>query len=243
MRRLNRRLSLVVTSAAVALVFTTAVPGQAQIEVTKRVDITAFGGWRWGGSVTSLPVVDDMGETHLLDAKLKADASYGGIIDLNVYETWEGHVLLEFYFSQQGSTIQAREQGSANFSSYMDVGSMDVRYYHGGIGYEWKLPSNMSPYILFSLGATQFGSIEVRRHSTGVIEKLDSKTNFSWGFAGGLKYRLSPRFGLRGDIRSFGSSTDLVETGWACGYYDCGLVTFSQTIWQGDVTGGLYATF
>lgn len=219
---------------AIALVLSTVAPGQAQTEVTKRVDISGFYGWRWGGSVEqTVPPSDDR-----VGLSFKPAGSFGGIVDLNVYNTWEGHVLLEFYFSQQGSKIRAR----VNNQPEIELGDLDVRYYHGGIGYEWNVQGRISPYALLTMGATQYSSttIEVEGSEPSTIP---GETRFSWGFAGGVKYALTPRFGIRGDLRSFATGTDVADSMWACNYYECGEFTFDQTLWQGDVTGGLYVSF
>ena len=55
--------------------------------------------------------------------------------------------------------------------------------------------------------------------------------------------KLGPQVGIRADVRGYGTQTDLVETGWGCGYYDCGVVSYEKTIWQGDATAGVFIAF
>ena len=76
-----------------------------------------------------------------------------------------------------------------------------------------------------------------------VVSIMEGNTRFAWGFAGGLKYKLGPQVGIRADVRGYGTQTDLVETGWGCGYYDCGVVSYEKTIWQGDATAGVFIAF
>ena len=202
--------------------------GLAQDMTTKHFDITGFGGWRWGGSAT-------VNETELF---LQASESFGGAVDLAIYESWEGIAFLEFWFSQQRATVEARQSST---EPKVERGKLDIRYWMGGIGYEWKLPK-ANPYIAFIMGATEFAPSETPS-AVPTNVNTDSNTRFAWGVAGGLKYKLGPQVGIRADVRGYGTSTDLVETGWGCGYYNCGLVNYEKTIWQGDVTGGLYIAF
>jgi hypothetical protein len=223
-----RRAASILKFAAFSLALTLVLcPGQgmAQDMTTKRFDITAFGGWRWGGSAT-------IQETELF---LQASECLGGAVDLSVYESWEGIVFLEAWFSQQRATVEARLSST---EPKEERGKVDIRYYMGGIGYEWKLPK-ANPYFAFIMGATEFSPTEA---AAGVTTP-EGNTRFAWGFAGGLKYKLGPQVGIRADVRGYGTQTDLVETGWGCGYYDCGVVSYEKTIWQGDATAGVFIAF
>lgn len=223
-----------VAGLAACLVVSNVARGYAQTEMTNRFDVSGFYGWRYGGSVEqTVP-----NSTDRIGLSFKAAGSYGGIVDLNVYQTWEGHVLLEFYFSQQDTKIQAR----INNSPEIELGDLDVRYYHGGVGYQWNLNNRFSPYALFTLGATQYSSTTVQVQDSEP-STIPGETRFSWGFAGGVKYAITPRFGVRGDLRSFATGTDVADSAWACDVYGCDNFSFEQTLWQGDVTGGLYVSF
>jgi opacity protein-like surface antigen len=90
------------------------------------------------------------------------------------------------------------------------------------------------PFVVFSLGATNFNPD---------VEGLDSTTKFSFGFGGGVKFMASDHFGARLEFRGYSTNTDLTQTGWVCGYITCGLVTGSQYVFQGDLTGGVVIAF
>jgi hypothetical protein len=156
--------------------------------------------------------------------------SYGLTVDVSVTD----NVQLEFLYSRQKSLLEASGVGIPS-PTKVPLDELNVDYWHGGVVYNWNDPgSAIRPFFLGTLGATVFDP---------VVEGLDSDTKFSLGFGGGVKFFASDRIGARVEFRGFSTNTDLSQTGWVCGYYNCFLVSGTQSIWQGEFRGGLIIAF
>ncbi len=185
-----------------------------------KVEITPFNGYRFAGGVTL--------ESINTDLNLDSNVSWGFTVDVNVTET----VAVEFLYSTQKTLLKAR---GGIFGPSTPLDDVSTNYYHGGVLFHFnEYDEPVRPFIVFSLGATNFNPD---------VEGLDSTTKFSFGFGGGVKFMASDHIGARLEFRGYSTNTNLTQTGWVCGYITCALVTGTQYIFQGDLTGGLIIAF
>ena len=194
--------------------------GSSSVWAQPKVEITPFVGYRFAGGVT----LNEIGTDLDLDSNL----SFGFTFDVNVTET----LAVEFLYSRQKTLLKAR---GGIFGPSTPLDDVITEYYHGGLLFHFnEYDEPIRPFILFSFGATHFKPD---------VEGLDSTTRFSFGFGGGAKFMASENIGARVEFRGFSTNTNLTQTGWVCGYITCGLVTGSQYVWQGEVSGGLIIAF
>ncbi len=194
--------------------------GSSSAWAQPKVEITPFVGYRFAGGVTL--------ESINTDLNLDSNVSWGFTVDVNVTET----VAVEFLYSTQKTLLKAR---GGFFGPSTPLDDVSTNYYHGGVLFHFnEYDEPVRPFVEFSLGATNFKPD---------VEGLDSTTRFSFGFGGGVKFMASDHFGARVEFRGYSTNTNLTQTGWVCGYITCGLVTGSQYVFQGDLTGGLIIAF
>lgn len=87
------------------------------------------------------------------------------------------------------------------------------------------------PFVAGYLGATWLNSPE-----------LGDELRFSFTLAVGANYYVTKNFGLRLDVRGYGTVTDS-SGGFICANGGC-LVNFSgDLVWQGEATGSLFLSF
>jgi opacity protein-like surface antigen len=194
--------------------------GSSSAWAQRKAEITPFIAYRFAGGVTL--------EALNTDLNIDSNVSWGFTFDVNVTET----VAVEFLYSHQKSLVKAK---GGIFGPSTPLDDLSTDYYHGGLLFHFnESDETIRPFILFSLGATNFNPD---------VEGLDSTTKFSFGFGGGVKFFASEHVGARLEFRGYSTNTDLTQTGWICGYITCALVTGSQYVWQGELQGGLILAF
>ena len=75
------------------------------------------------------------------------------------------------------------------------------------------------------------------------MHDLFTMLNVRDGGIGGAKIVVNENVAIRFDARLYGSRTDVYDSGWWCGVFNCGVVSVSQTMWQGDLTAGFAIGF
>lgn len=194
--------------------------GSSSAWAQAKAEITPFIAYRFAGGVSP--------EAINTDLNIDSSASWGFTFDVNVTET----VAVEFLYSHQKSLVKAK---GGIFGPSTPLDDISTDYYHGGVLFHFNESDEaIRPFILFSLGATNFNP---------EVQGLDSTTKFSFGFGGGVKFFASDHVGARLEFRGYSTNTDLTQTGWICGYITCALVTGSQYVWQGELRGGLILRF
>lgn len=197
-------------------------PASQSREFLKSGDVTGFVGYRFGGSV----FIEDFG----FDVELGPELSYGFKVDVNFSEITEGHFFLEALFSTQKALVNVASTGTPD----LELGDTHVRYFHGGIGFEWGR-SSLRPFWVGTVGVTRFSPVP---------EKVRGTTEFSTGFGGGLKVLLNEHIGARIDARMFATRTGVTQTSfWCAGIFGCGGAESNLWLWQGDLTVGILVGF
>lgn len=186
----------------------------------ERFEIGASVGLRYDGSV-SLPAQGR-------DLSLDPNVSFGVEGDINVYDVGGGNVFVELNFGFQKTEL--KEDTTQETDVF--VTDMNTYTYHAGVGYQWNVV-RWRPYVVGTIGATTLSS----------SDSTTANTDFSFAFGGGIKYQFLLNFGVRADIRWYGTPLDLGKTDWICGKFSCFDADNKQTLWQTNVSLGAYVSF
>lgn len=213
-----KRLSLCLLAAVAVML----VPTEALAQ-NHRFELTPYGSWKWGNSL-NVTVEDDEGNEVSEDIRLKAAGSFGATLDIY----FNPYVAFEALYSYQSSDVEATRVATGEKHI---VGTGKIQYLHGGAKFILN-PYNrkINGFLLLTAGATIYSDDG---------PDSNSQTRFSIGAGGGAKFWVSDSVALRLEARGFSTSTDLSQLGWICGYYTCGLTSFSQTYWQGEIKAGV----
>ena len=149
------------------------------------VELTAFGGFRFGGTF-----MDEFGD-FFIDLEVEDGGSYGAILDipLGSQNRWN----LELYYSHQASELFEDE---GFLSNDVLVADLDVDYFHVGAQYVWNT-GRIKPFFGGSVGATRFSPVG-----------FDSETRPSVGVNGGMKVMFGEHLGLRLELRAISTLVD-----------------------------------
>ena len=129
-------------------------------------DITPFVGARAGGELNNIDSNNQPVDLEVDDG----DLSFGFIFAIPVYQ----ELRIEFLYSHQETQLEADSGFLSPSSKFSDI---DIDYYHIGASWEWVY-QNIRPFIVTSIGATQFDPDE---------PLLDDDTRFSYSLGGGVK--------------------------------------------------------
>jgi hypothetical protein len=197
-----------------------------------RVELSGTAGWTFSDGVSGPGVaVPGVGTFDRVDPK---DAfSWGARIGFLVNDNSE----IGFLFSQQSTELEVG--GTSTFK----LGDLSVRNYHGYYAYNFgDSDATARPYILFGLGATQYGTITV--NAGGTSQDIDGNTKFSGSGALGLKIFPSPKFGIRLEGRWTPTYIKSDAEGWWCDpYWGCYVTEDAQYSNQFELSGGITLRF
>jgi hypothetical protein len=197
-----------------------------------RVEISGTAGWTFSDGVSGQAVdVPGVGVFNRIDPK---DAfSWGARFGYNLSDNME----IGFLFDQQATDLDIGGTTTVTF------GSLNVNNYHGYFAYnvgDYDAP--IRPYILFGLGATQYGTVGV--NLGGQQHDVSGNTRFSGTLAAGLKLFPGPRFGLRAEARWTPTYIKSDAAGWWCDpFWGCYVVGNAQYANQFELSGGVILRF
>ena len=201
-------------------------PGLREAPHEARFEIVPIAGYMWGGSAGfDAQNGQPGGEFSINDGVV-----YGVDVGIRYYElSW-----LELFYRRHDNKLTFRQTLTGQSVS----GDFATNYIHIGGRQEFHVGDRVKPYIRGSLGMTifdpQFGD-------------LGTSTKFSLSLGGGFTYMLkNERVGIRGNLQGWFTFVPTNEVGIYCDpffpYY-CYAATGSQTVSQGEVTGGLVFRF
>jgi hypothetical protein len=182
------------------------------------VEVTPFGGYRFGGSFTVL--------SEPATLEIKESGTYGANLTFVIEENGE----LEALYARQSTRLA----NDAFFSS-RPVFDLAVENYHLGGNYLFRDEGeNLRPYIGVGLGVTRL---------VPEPDNLESETRFSASFAVGMKVYLGKHFGLRFEARGFFTVIESDSDVFCDSFSGCFVSTSGTELSQGEVRGGLIFRF
>ena len=187
-----------------------AMPAAAQ-----HVEITPFGGYRFGWSVSEIggfPVVDDDG-----------GVSFGVLANIPFGPPQDGYKF-EMLFSRESAMVGVRR-------SLLDPPvRAHVTVDHIMIGAMQELEEAPArPFISALIGLTRYDAPD------------DTEVRFALGLGGGGKFFATPHLGLRIDGRVFMTIISLSGTGVCAG--SCAFAFAANPVFQGELTAGVILAF
>jgi opacity protein-like surface antigen len=163
----------------------------------------------------------------------KSGFSYGGLVNFMLGENFS----VGFLFNQQRSNLEGIDT-SAQKIKFTD---MSVNNYHGVFTYNWgDEDSEIRPYILFGLGATQYRPADIQGTS------VDSRTRFSPTLGGGVKFFPSEFVGFQAGARWTSTYIRSDPGGVWCSPYwpwSCWVLSNDHFSHQGEFSGGVIFRF
>ena len=219
-----------IVAAGIAVLFAAA-PASAQ---SPRVEVGAFGGWTFSDGVsTETPVLALDG--NIYDRVDTTDSFHWG---LNVGGFVSDNIAVGFLFSQQLSTIEASGTNTKK------IGDMTVATYHGYVEYNaGDSDATVRPYLLFGLGATNYGSVSFTTLA-GQQREFGGDTQFSGTIGAGVKVYPNPKAGIRFGARWTPTYIKSDSEGWWCDpYWGCYVVGNARSSNQFELNAGVTFRF
>jgi hypothetical protein len=208
------------------------VSGSLAVAQDHRVEIAGTAGWTFSDGVSgSVVPVPGVGTFDRIDPK---DAfSWGARIGFMVTPNVEVGGL----FNLQSTTL---ELGGTDTVS---LGDEKIYNYHGFIAYNFgDEHSQVRPYFLGGLGATQYGGLTTTIGNQS--RSLSGDTQFSTTWALGVKVNPSHGVGIMLEGRWTPTYIKSDATGWWCDpYWGCYVTGNSQYSNQFELAGGLTLRF
>lgn len=199
----------------VVLIATAISPAAAETEY----ELTPFLGYRAGGGFEEFPLGPDL--------DIEQSSSYGLILDIPL---GGGGSQLEIMWSRQSTELDA---GGPLVS--LPLFDIDIDYFHVGGVYNWGYEEDkIRPFVLGTLGVTLLSPEP---------SSLDSETNFSAGFGGGVKVFASDHVGFRFEGRGYLTFLDSTGSGIFCGPSGCLVGVSSDVLGQFEGRAGLIIAF
>ena len=153
----------------------------------QRAEVSGTVGWTFSEGVSGNAVlVPGVGTFDRIDPK---DAfSWGLRFGFFAGENSE----IGFLYNQQPTDLEV------GGTTTVKLGDIKLHNYHGYYAFNFGgAEATARPYVLFGLGATQYGTVSVT--ATNVQQDIPGDTRFSWTGAAGLK--IYPTTGLRAPLR------------------------------------------
>lgn len=162
----------------------------------RNVEITPFGGSRFGGVIDLNP-----SPTNTFDyLRIKSTWDYGVMGDVDI---WPG-MQAEFMWNREPSQLDAHNFSNGTFSP---AGDATLDMYQWGILVGLRPPeAKLVPFFVGSLGFTHYSAKQVT---------LGFSNGFSYSIGGGVKYFFAKHVGLRLDVR-YSPSRTTNSTGEVC---------------------------
>jgi opacity protein-like surface antigen len=166
------------------------------------IEVTPFGGTRFGGSIAFNPPATYMptggGAASIDSMSIKSSFDYGLLFD---YAVWPGFQA-EFMWNRQPTELHAHDSESG---AVYNVGEAKLDMYQWGALWELKgEESKLKPFAAMGLGFTHFNTY-------GSLTGFDNR--FSYNVGGGVKYELDRHVGLRAEVR-YAPTHTTQETGF-----------------------------
>ena len=196
-------------------------------ELFAQVEIGAFGGWLWTGSIPA----------WRQDIKVSDEGNYGITAGFRVKE----EMIAEFEWNHTNNEATFREYNIDGSLGDLQKVPMTLNYYMLGFNYLVTYNEPIVPYGLINVGILNV-------NSDGFSSYQSTSVNyFTMGFGGGLRYYISDNIGIRLQARlllpmqfgGVGFGCGIGTGGSSCG---AGVSTYTNII-QGDFTGGIILKF
>lgn len=162
--------------------------------------------------------------------KLAASGNYGVTVDFDINPVG-GQV--EIFYAFQNADLNIKDYFYFPYETF--ITEFDVHHIQAGFIQNFNYDEDLRPFAGMSAGVTVFNPGYIK--SNGLQPDYDpgSRTKFSFGFTGGVKYFFTERIGMRVQAQL------LIPIEWGGVYYGYGgsVYTSGGSLLQLNFTGGL----
>jgi opacity protein-like surface antigen len=156
-------------------------------------------------------------------------------------------------FSMQSSSLVISSgRSTPEIPGEFTLGDENLYNYHGYFAYNFGDSDRFRPYLMFGLGATQFGAVKFEPAQLPTpyasepppTRTIDGNTKFSTTWAAGLKFFTSNTVGMRLEARWTPTYIKSDADGWWCDpYWGCYTTGNAQYANQFEFGGGIALRF
>ena len=188
----------------------------------KRLELTPFGSYQWGGSF------DTQGFSNILAGEINEQGSFswGAILSFLA----AGNSAVELYYLRQDTDVEFKP----NAGQSRTVGSgFSNNYVQLGVRQGLPKTEGIAPFITASMGINVLDA-----------DNSSSSTRFAWSLGGGAKWMAAnQKVGLRMDIRWMVTPVPSGTYGTWCDYWGCYVTSGTDWLHQGSAGLGLIFAF
>ena len=210
--------------AGVLLVPAATLPARAQggYVPPKRIELTPFGSYQWGGSFDT----QGLGSIQAGEISEQSSFSWGGILSFLA----AGNSAVELYYLRQDTDVEFKP----NAGETRTVGSgFSNNYVQLGVRQGLPRTEGIAPFITASMGINVLDATN-----------SSSSTRFAWSLGGGGKWMAAnQKVGVRLDIRWMVTPVPSGEYGTWCDYWGCYVTSGTDWLHQGSAGLGLIFAF
>jgi opacity protein-like surface antigen len=200
---------------------------------TPKVEFTGLIGWTLADGVSGDPVKAANGQTY--DRVDPTDSLNFGF-SLGFFVTPSAEI--GFLWRRQASQLEASGTTTST------LGDINIDGYHGYGAYYFGDPeAKVHPYILFGLGATNYGSVSYKKVD-GSSATTEGGTQFSTTWGAGIKFNASPNVGMKFGMQWTPTYIKSDAVGWWCDpWWGCYVIGDAQYSNQLEFVGGISFRF
>jgi opacity protein-like surface antigen len=151
-----------------------------------------------------------------------------------------------FLFSRQESELTARGFTPARAPKTVTIAEMPTYHYQFPLTYNFfERDATIRPFVFGGIGWTQFspGNSRVNVPGGNTSVDLDNKSRFAGTFGGGVKFFVTPAFGVKVSGRWTPTAVNSKTEGIWCNAYYCASSVDYKFSNQGEFSGGLFVRF
>jgi|KBSMisStaDraftv2_1062788.scaffolds.fasta_scaffold51306_4 outer membrane protein W len=233
LKRFGRRASLL---CVVMVMFSVAAWAQDEkVEVGGSIGYTATSGFTIDPVLIGNTTINKIGVDSGFAFNIQGDYLFGE------------NAAFGFMFARQQSALSYRGATIGGTSGTTKVADLSVWNYQFPFTYNFlDSDAKVRPFLFVGLGWTQFspGTVNpaVGRPGAGTRD-LQTQNQFSMSLGGGVKYFVTPKFGIKGMARWTPTYITSQADGYWCNFYYCAVVGDLKYVNQGEFTGGVFVRF
>jgi hypothetical protein len=176
------------------------------------VEIIPFGGYRWGGSMSSIPGVQKF--------DTQDNWAYGVAIDAEMAHNSAAELYYSHFSSDWDASLTAGGKRSGSLSRD------DIML--NGVWYARGSNPSIRPYLTAGVGCSIYDSDDV-----------SASGHFAWNVGAGVRHDVNDKVGLRVDGRWMPTWFNTGSSVWCDPYWGCYPASTGEFFDQFELTGGL----
>ena len=177
------------------------------------LDIVPFAGYRWGGSLSTIPGVKKF--------DVQDNWNYGVAIDKQVSQEAAAELYYSHFSSDWDATLSA---GNTKLSSNFNRDDIELN----GLWFAYRPGQDTRPYFTAGLGTSVFSS-----------DATETVWRFAWNIGAGVRKDINPKTALRVEGRWHPTWVTTGSSAFCDPFYGCYSVGTGESFDQFDVTLGL----